>query len=58
MVGLVIAGVLFLLLVSYAYLAYVDMLKQQDPDYKGKDFFNSDYKHPEWDENRSHTENF
>lgn len=55
MVGLVIIGILTLI-VSYAWVRGISNMKNQHPDYQGKEFLNWDGKHDGWDDNKTHTE--
>lgn len=53
--GLIITAVVTLL-VSILWVRGLSNMKEKYPDYKGEDFLNWDNKHPEWNDNKIHSE--
>ena len=51
-----IIGLAGLIQIGIAWVAGIDKMKKDYPDYKGEEFLNWDRKHDDWD-NKSHTEN-
>ncbi len=51
MVGLILGFVAGLILLSWRWVEGVDHTDENQPEYKGDDFL-------DWDDNKSHTENF
>lgn len=58
MVGLIIGLIAGLILLSWGWVEGVDRMSENHPDYKGEEFLNWDRKNDDWDDNKSHTENF
>lgn len=58
MVGLVLGLIAGLILLSWKYVDDVDYMDKNHPDYKGEEFLNWDRENDNWDDNKSHTENF
>ena len=55
MVGLIIA-IIVVLPLAVLWAKAIDNMKRKHPNYKGEDFLNWDGKHPDWDDNKNHTE--
>ena len=58
MVGLILGLIAGLILLSWKYVDGVDYMDKNHPDYKGEEFLNWDRENDNWDDNKSHTENF
>jgi hypothetical protein len=58
MVGLILGLIAGLILLSWKYVDDVDYMDKNHPDYKGEEFLNWDRENDNWDDNKSHTENF
>ena len=58
MVGLILGLIAGLILLSWKYVDDVDYMDKNHPDYKREEFLNWDRENDNWDDNKSHTENF
>lgn len=54
MVGLII--LIPAIIIAIVWAKGIVHMHENHPDYKGEDFL--DWEHPDWDDNKSHTENF